>query len=919
MASSQIRQFATLIDQLPCESDDFNLIGNLEDYNKCFEVPTHNNIKNYGSFPQFNSKIGDYINTISSNSEINLKCKKGNNKKNYNGSINKISNLENPNNSKNKFNDGKKLSHSNLKNSPKSSSNSHNNNYQNKQINKKKSNDENGTINKNNKNGNNKSFNNKNNASNGSNTDENSINSLLYHTTVLKNETDICSKKDINSCMKEIRCKNSISKKDFQNKNTVCKINNVILNERYDNDSSNKCPSTNVKIGHNNDLNNESIECIMVNIPENKKIINYNEDGNYGHFDKYEKSSEYANDDNGESYNNFGNGGKCDNEDASMYNFSNTINDKTYEDAEQNIIYRYNTNSNVAHCKNHKNNQSKTNLNSFKTSLYTNKENQHSDLQMDSTFFNNEGNGNEINKSDIIIDHINHDDFDDKPNSKEMSNANSIVIYYKDFCDILKKNDEMNKKILLSKKAKIIKIEPNKSLIIFPINMHEYGDKYIAVNQNDLLDYIVSSIEIDKDDNNISSLKIRNYQKEKELQNIKAAYSMQTTNIHYLINRVIFKECEYENLKNINLTLEQEISKLIQEVNYLLMLNKDGLYMQKLFIDYKCKCVLKLQQLQPLLGDYYLDIFNCITSCRTLGQLSIWIPSFEMKDNGSLENIANSLINILLNGLAAPINSSPHYFYNSKNKNDSNDNSKEKTGKKQFLNKSISFHSEEDIFLNNMTKGKTSDNYLVNNLNNPDVIRGNSSQLCNCYSLSLNSESSFLGTEELYFNSSKFPSMHSVILKNPNDKQNPTKNEVDIEHISQERIIDHQGLNKLNRSHTAPEQTYINNEFYTNIDIGSNNSHYIYNNNNVKNRNNTLDKLLITQDDKKNFKRKQLTPNNEKKDNKKLKCKDKTVLNNFFQNNSEIEMMKNPKVQNTVTEEKELDKKDEDINEKNEE
>ncbi|SCM07673.1 conserved Plasmodium protein, unknown function [Plasmodium chabaudi chabaudi] len=943
MASSQIRQFATLIDQLPCESDDFNLMGNLEDYNKCFEVPTHNNnVKNYGSLPQFNSKIDDYINTISSNSEINLKCKKGNIKKNYNGCINKISNLESSNNSKNKFNDGKKINHSNLKNSTKSASNSHNNNYQNKQINKKKSNDENGTINKNNKNGNNKSFNNKNNTNNGSNGDENNINSLLYHTTLLKNETNNCSKKDINSCMKEIRCKNTISKKDFQNKNTAYKINNVILNERYDNDSSNKYHSTNAKIDHNDRHNNESIECIMVNIPENKKIINFNENGNYGHFEKYEKPSEYPKDDNGESYNNFGNCGKCDNEDASMCNFSNTINDKTYDDTEKNIVYRYNTNSNSAHCKNHKNNQNKKNLNSFKTCLYTskdnhdnvnmsfhknhhnffisaeesNKGNQRNDLQMDNTFFNNEENGNEINKSNVIIDHTNHDDFGDKPSSKEVSNTNSIVIYYKDFCDILKKNDEMNKKILLSKKAKIIKIEPNKSLIIFPINMHEYGDKYIAVNQNDLLDYIVSSIEIDKDDNNISSLKIRNYQKEKELQNIKAAYSMQTTNIHYLINRVIFKECEYENLKNINLTLEQEISKLIQEVNYLLMLNKDGLYMQKLFIDYKCKCVLKLQQLQPLLGDYYLDIFNCITSCRTLGQLSIWIPSFEMKDNGSLENIANSLINILLNGLAAPINSSPHYFCNSKNKNDSNNNSKEKNGKKQFLNKSISFHSEEDIFLNNMTNAKTSDNYLVNNLNNLDIIRGNNSQLCNCYSLSLNSESSFLGTEELYFNSSKFPSMHSVILKNPNDKQDPTKNEVDIEHISQQRIIDHRGLNKLNRSHTAPEQIYINNEFYTNSDIGSNNSHYIYNNTNIKNRNNTLDKFLISQDDKKNFKRKQLTPNNEKKENKKIKYKGKTVLNNVFQNNNEIELMKNPRAQNTATEQKELDKKDEDVNEK---
>ncbi|EAA17811.1 hypothetical protein [Plasmodium yoelii yoelii] len=350
-------------------------MGNLEDYNKCFEVPGHNNnLKNYGSFPQFNSKIGDYINTIPSNSEINLKCKKGNNKKNYNCCIKKIANLENPNNSKNKFNDGNKLNHSNLKTSIKIASNSYNNNYQNKQINKKKTNDENCIINKNNKNVNNKSSNNKNNTNSSNNFDENNINPLLYHTTLLKNETNSCSKKNINNCMKEIRCKNSISKKDFQNKNTVCKINDVILNERYDNNSSNKCSHVNVTVGHNDGHNNESVDCIMVNVPENKNNVNYNENGNYGHFEKYEKCNEYTNDGNGENYNNLGICGKCDNEDVSMYNFSNTINDNSYEDTEKNIVYRYNINSNVAHCKNNKNNQNKKNLSSFKTCLYTNKD-----------------------------------------------------------------------------------------------------------------------------------------------------------------------------------------------------------------------------------------------------------------------------------------------------------------------------------------------------------------------------------------------------------------------------------------------------------------------------------------------------------------------------------------------------------------
>lgn len=269
----------------------------------------------------------------------------------------------------------------------------------------------------------------------------------------------------------------------------------------------------------------------------------------------------------------------------------------------------------------------------------------------------------------------------------------------------------------------------------------------------DLLEYISSSLELENED--ICSLKIRIHQKEKELQNVKAAYSMQTTNIHYLINRVIFKECEYENLVNKNVTLENEIKKLINEMNYLISQDKDGLFMQKVFIDYKSKCVLKLQELQPFLGSYYQDIFNYITSCRTLGQLSIWLPAFEIIDS-SLESIANHLIKILLNGLGTPFNICSEYFLSNQNYNKNNN---------------ISLETEEDFSKKNLEKKKIIENYLITNMNSINTNKENNYHLSNCQSLSLNSEtSSFMEAEELFFNSSKYPSMHSVILRNTKDR-----------------------------------------------------------------------------------------------------------------------------------------------------
>ncbi|KAI4836726.1 hypothetical protein MKS88_004529 [Plasmodium brasilianum] len=777
MASSQIRQFATLIDQLPCEADDFNLMENFEDYSKCFEGSIHaNNLKSSDSFFSFNSNLSDYISNISK-SQLNIKCSKinGKNISNSSNKENEKSVLENTINSRNKTNEKEILKNFNVNNLIKSESNKCTNINPIANDTKEIFFDEN-YINK--------------------NQNHSNFNSLFVHANDLKKEEKSNYIELLNSDTEGTYCKYGINKRK-----SLCK------NSR-------------------------------------SEVINRN--------------NEYLTDIN------FSNNNK-NNEDISLYTFNDPYNDKTCEDNEENIVYRYSINmlsSKNESCNNEKNVDKFKIGSSVKNKVekiivdepsysYKNiassgaaiKENTQNVLYNDKKNGNNERNREHTNNSNLnnFLRNSNIKKINKNVNVKISNNDNSTVIDYKDFYNMLKKSDDFNKNILLSKKAKVIKLDSNKSLVIFPVNMNEYGDKYIAVNQKDLLEYISSSIEIDNED--LSSLKIKNYQKEKELQNIKTAYSMQTTNIHYLINRVIFKECEYENLKNKSLTLEQEINKLIQEINSLISQNKEGLFMQKEFIDYKCKCILKLQELQPLLGKYYFDIFTYITSCRTLGQLSIWIPAFQKK-NDSLETIANNLIKILLSGLGAPINSCPQYFlYN-----------------KKLLKKSISIESEEDTFINNLAKRKIIDNYLVNNLNSFNTTKENNSHFSNSHSLSFNSESSsLLGTEELFFNSSKFPSMHSVILKNCKDQSKKEKY-----------------FNKLNRSNTTPEHFYINNESYCYSNVYSNKNKQDICVTNIQDEK-KLDNGTMLQEKQNIVKRKQSIPNDEEKEIKKIRFNGKMM------------------------------------------
>ncbi|CRH01368.1 conserved Plasmodium protein, unknown function [Plasmodium relictum] len=790
MASSQIRQFATLIDQLPCEADDFNLMEKFEDYSKCFENSFHNsNLKNSNSFFPFNSNLNDYINNISS-SQSNLNYNNINQNDSSNSSFNE-------NGKKNLFSENsnsqkKNSEHENLKNFNvsyvnKSESNSCTNNEPPKNINIT------------------------------TNFDENNLN-------INKNQNDTSNDNNSNSSFSLVNDLQNYEKNNYMEKlkneieDTMCKYLTNKKNSLYNNNFS--------------------------------EIINHN--------------NEYLTDAK------FSNNNKS-NDNISLYNLNNHVNDESSTNKGENIVYRYNINTPL---KSVNYNNKKNNVENLKASSYINnneenrvnellyeykknvnsgeinKESTSNVLYMSENFGNNEENNMSISDNNLNNDKINNNRklLNKNINLKYPPNENSITSDYRELHSMLKKNDNFNKNILLTKKAKVIKLDSNKSLIIFPVNIHEYGEKYIAVNQKDLLEYISSSIEFDNED--ISSLKIKIYQKEKELQNIKAAYSMQTTNIHYLINRVIFKECEYEQLKHKSFTLEHEINKLIQEINSLINQNKEGIYMQKIFIDYKCMCVLKLQELQPLLGAYYFDIFHYITSCRTLGQLSIWIPAFEIK-NDSLESIANHLIKILLNGLGAPFNTSPQYFlYN-----------------KHFLKKSISMESE-DTFLNNLAKRKIIDNYLVNNFNSFNTTKENNSHLSNCQSLSMNSESSsIMGTEELFFNSSKFPSMHSVILKN--NKNNKKKEKL---------------YNELNRSNTTHELLCIYNESYNHNDTFSsknNREAFICNNQSEQ----KFDNLIA---DKENIKkRKKPIVDDGEKENEKIICPNKALKKRNIENDQE--------------------------------
>ncbi|KJP88416.1 hypothetical protein AK88_01868 [Plasmodium fragile] len=817
MASSQIRQFATLIDQLPCEADEYNLMENFEDYNKCFESSTHSNKgKKTDSFSPFNSNLSDYIKNIS-NSQVNPNGSNTSNRMKNSISLNydDSSNVENNTNTQNKNSEEENLIRCHGNNINKSDSNSFANN-----------------------------------------------DPVAYF-----DKDNMLYEHDVN-----INAMNSYDESNalfiYDNDLTKDAHSNYIetLNSEMDKRGCEHEESSGIPVCKKNMI--EIIHC-------NNECL---------------ADAKFASDRSAASHNGSSGGGnnsrgntdlRKKNGDVSLYNFSAPFNDKACKENGENIVYRYSPNTFPS------NNDSygmKKKVANFRKGAVPNKDEEHDvdqalhnciDLALsgerkkespharaplieekgENHEMNDEGmqEGTSINNPQRCDQKSNKRKGNKNVNVKNTIGENSTVIEYKDFCEMVKKCDEVNKNILFSKKAKVIKLDANKSLIIFPVNIHDYGDKYIAVNQKDLLEYISSSIEIENED--ISSLKIKNYQKEKELQNMKAAYSMQTTNIHYLINRVIFKECEYENLKNKSLTLEQEINKLIQEINSLISQNKEGLYMQKAFIDYKCKCVLKLQELQPFLGEYYYDIFNYITSCRTLGQLSIWIPVFEMKTE-SLESIANNLIKVMLNGLGAPFNSSPQYFLSNK----------------KLLKKSISIESEEDSFINNIAKRKIIDNYLVNHLNSFNTTKENNSHFSNCHSLCLNSEesSSFLGTEELFLNSSKFPSMHSVVQKNGVDNNNNRNNS--SSNINGWRKANRREyfLNKLNRSNTTPEHFCVNNESYPNSDAHSTRNGRDFPTSHMQNNHHKIDAAL-TLEERQPVKRKQGGNNYEEKDMKKIR------------------------------------------------
>ncbi|GAW82529.1 hypothetical protein, conserved [Plasmodium gonderi] len=866
MASSQIRQFATIIDQLPCEADDFKLMDNFEDYNNRLESSIRNNKgKKTDTFFHFKPNLSDYTKNIS-NSSTNINCGNTNTmmKKSSSSNENGSSNIENIINLQNKTIDEENSIKFNGSNMKESETNSFTHNDPGEHIHKQNLFDE-------------------------KDVSKNIMDSFNHNNTLFVYDNDLTKDErsnyieTLNSEIDENHYKYETNEgKALCKKNIIELIhcNNECLSDMKFSTKMNSCSL------NNKDNNNSSNNINSISSNNNYDVIRNNAD-------------------------------------VSMYNFSTSFNDKSCEDNNENIVYRYNVNTLPSK---HENYINKKKGGNFKKDSLPNKDKENEinqlihnsknlpipagERKMENTqnhiqfteekSENSEKNDGRINECTNINNIQSPEENNNKSNGSKDVNVqnstseNSTEIEYKDFCDMLKKSDEFNKNILFSKKAKVIKLDANKSLIIFPVNIHEYGDKYIAINQKDLLEYISSSIEMDNED--LSSLKIKNYQKEKELQNIKVAYSMQTTNIHYLINRVIFKECEYENLKNKSLTLEQEINKLIQEINSLINQNKEGLYMQKAFIDYKCKCVLKLQELQPHLGDYYYDIFNYITSCRTLGQLSIWIPAFETKTE-SLESIANNLIKIMLNGLGAPFNSSPQYFLSNK----------------KLMNKSISIESEEDTFINNLAKRKIIDNYLVNSLNSFNTTKENNSHFSNCHSFSLNSEesSSFLGTEELFFNSSKFPSMHSVATKNNNDnnnansKDNSNGNNSSLNNGKESGINYGKDsnsnakkkkskktniLNNLNRSSTT-EKSCIDNELHNNNDVNNIRNIQEFSVTNVQEQKHKLN-AEFTSKEILTVKRKQTMINNEEKDIKKMKLMDKTTMNKIDLNHENLKVRK---------------------------
>lgn len=320
--------------------------------------------------------------------------------------------------------------------------------------------------------------------------------------------------------------------------------------------------------------------------------------------------------------------------------------------------------------------------------------------------------------------------------------------------ELLKKNIMPNQ-VLLPEKATVVHLEKDKSLVIFPLNLVNHGTKYVAVNQKELLECIVSSVEFEGEDN-IQVLQIKLYQMKKELERAKLFHSLQNTHVQQLMNRMLFENMKETQLKKIIFCLEHEVTKLTEENNSLTQNSKDGFFMQKLFIDLKCKCILKLRALEPYLGIHYYEIFEHIIACRTLGQLSIWVPAFEIKED-SLQETANRLARILLRGFGAPTNICPKYFTPVQNK----------------MPSQISSEVQCNELLKNMLREKIAEqNTLHDSSSAIKTNKENRSNLGDERGSSMRSEnSSFIEQEEFYFNSFKNPSMHSAIVKNvKNDK-----------------------------------------------------------------------------------------------------------------------------------------------------
>ncbi|KEP59875.1 UNVERIFIED_CONTAM: hypothetical protein HHA_230170 [Hammondia hammondi] len=115
---------------------------------------------------------------------------------------------------------------------------------------------------------------------------------------------------------------------------------------------------------------------------------------------------------------------------------------------------------------------------------------------------------------------------------------------------------------------------------------------------------------------------------------------------------------EQRRLSAVIRTMEEELNRVTEELREVLCQREDGRdFYQKSFLDRKLRYLSRLQEIRPLLGASFTEIFRAVTACRTVGQLSTWVVAFEFTGASvaSAADVASRVLEVFNSGAAAPL------------------------------------------------------------------------------------------------------------------------------------------------------------------------------------------------------------------------------------------------------------------------